>query len=133
MDKEQWLKHKLINTIQSMLLIVALTATLGILGWLIGGGVMAFFAIALAVAFYFFNPVFSPQLILKMFRTQAITPYQAPNLYAVLDRLAKRAGLPAVPRLFYLPSEVMNAFAVGSHDKAAIALSDGLLRRLSPR
>lgn len=133
MDESQWFKHKLINTIQSILLIIALTATLGILGWLIGGGIMAFYAIVLVVALYFFNPIISPKLILKVYNTQLISPYQAPNLYAVLDLLAKRAELPAVPKLYYLPSDVMNAFAVGEPKNAAIALSDGLLRRLSQR
>jgi len=133
MDESQWFKHKLLNTIQSILLVVAMTITLGLLGWLIGGGLMAFYAIALVVFIYFFNPVLSPYLILKMYRTRQIMPYQAPNLYAVLQIIAKRADLPAVPKLFYLPSEVMNAFAVGTPENSAIALSDGLLRRLSLR
>ncbi len=133
MDESQWFKHKLLNTIQSILLVVAMTITLGLLGWLIGGGLMAFYAIALVVFIYFFNPVLSPYLILKMYRTRQIMPYQAPNLYAVLQIIAKRAELPAVPKLFYLPSEVMNAFAVGTPENSAIALSDGLLRRLSLR
>jgi heat shock protein HtpX len=133
MDESQWIKHNLINTLQTILLIVALTLTLGILGWLIGGGIIAFYAIVLVVALYFFNPMLSPKLILKMYRTQFISPYQAPNLYAVLQRLTKRANLPTVPKLFYLPSDVMNAFAVGTPSNAAIAISDGLLRRLSQR
>ncbi len=133
MDESQWFKHKLINSIQSLLLIVGLTIILGILGGIIGGGIMAFYAIALVIALYFFNPFLSPHLILKMYRTQPILPYQVPNLYALLRQLAKRANLPTVPQLFYLPSNVMNAFAVGTPKKAAIALSDGLLRRLSQR
>lgn len=35
------------------------------------------------------------------------------------------------PALFCVPSDVMNAFAVGEGRQAVIALSDGLLRRLS--
>ncbi len=133
MDEKQWLKHKLINIVQSVLLIVALTIILGLLGWFIGGCIFAFFAIMVAVALYFFNPMLSPHLVLKMYRTRLITPYQAPNLYAALRIFAKRADLSAVPKLYYLPSNVMNAFAVGTNDNAAIALSDGLLRRLSRR
>jgi len=133
MDKSQWIKHNLINTLQTILLILALTVTLAILGWLIGGGIIAFYAIVLVIALYFFNPILSPHLILKMYNTQFISPDQAPNLYAVLQRLTKRAKLPTVPKLFYLPSDVMNAFAVGTPSNAAIAISDGLLRRLSQR
>ena len=47
--------------------------------------------------------------------------------------LAARAGLPAVPVPHYVPSGVVNAFATGSKHHAAIALTDGLLRSLTPR
>jgi heat shock protein HtpX len=133
MDNSQIFKYKLRNTLQTILLITALMITLGLLGWLIGGGFMAFYAIVLVIALYFMNPVLSPQLILRMYRTQPIMPYQAPNLHAILKKLAQNAELPTIPKLFYLPSDVMNAFAVGTPENSAIALSDGILRRLSPR
>lgn len=133
MDESQLFKYKLRNTIQSILLILALMVMLGILGWLIGGGLFAFGAIMLVVALYFFNPALSPQLILKMYRTRQIMPYEAPNLHAILRVLAQRAELTTIPQLFYLPSDVMNAFAIGMPDNSVIALSDGLLRRLSQR
>ncbi|WP_252184704.1 zinc metalloprotease HtpX, partial [Escherichia coli] len=40
---------------------------------------------------------------------------------------------PATPVPHYVPSAVVNAFATGSKQKASIALTDGLLRSLSPR
>jgi heat shock protein HtpX len=47
--------------------------------------------------------------------------------------LAARAGLPAVPVPHYAPSAIVNAFATGSERHAAIVLTDGLLRNLTPR
>ncbi|MGB0128403.1 MAG: zinc metalloprotease HtpX, partial [Rhodocyclaceae bacterium] len=47
--------------------------------------------------------------------------------------LARRAGLPAVPTPHYVPSAIVNAFATGAKQRSAIALTDGLLRSLSPR
>ena len=44
-------------------------------------------------------------------------------------RFARHAG--AAPH--YVPSAVVNAFATGSKQEASIALTDGLLRSLSPR
>ncbi|MBN0161817.1 M48 family metalloprotease, partial [Pseudomonas aeruginosa] len=41
--------------------------------------------------------------------------------------------LPATPVPHYVPSAVVNAFATGSKQHASIALTDGLLRSLSPR
>lgn len=51
----------------------------------------------------------------------------------MLRELAARAGLPTVPVPHYVPSGVVNAFATGSKHHAAIALTDGLLRSLTPR
>ena len=49
------------------------------------------------------------------------------------DSATLRAELPAMPRLYYVPSRMMNAFAVGKPEDSAIAVTDGLLRGLSLR
>src|SRR4029077_10191790 len=41
------------------------------------------------------------------------------------------AGLPQVLALYYVPSRMLNAFAVGQSEEVAIALTDGLLRHLT--
>ena len=133
MDKYQLLKHKIINTIQSWLLVIAMMITLGVLGWLLGGITFALYAILLVIVIYLFNYKVSPYLILKMYRTKKISYSQAPNLYKILFLLAKRADLANIPKLYYLPSDMMNAFTVGTEGNSVIALSDGLLRRLSQR
>jgi heat shock protein HtpX len=51
----------------------------------------------------------------------------------VVRELATRAGLPAVPVPHDVPSAVVNAFATGSKNHSAIALTDGLLRSLTSR
>ena len=131
MDKELWLKQKHQNNIQSLLLILALIIILSILGNVIAGKIMAVSAIIFVVLLYFLTPVISPHLVLKRYHTRQIAPYQAPNLYAALEFLAKRANLVTIPKIVYLPSDKINAFAVGSPNNAVIALSDGILRRLS--
>jgi heat shock protein HtpX len=131
MDKELWQQQKHLNNIQSLLLITALMIILGVLGNIIAGKVMAIIAVIFVIMLYFFNPVIAPHLVLKGYHTQQIAPYQAPNLYTALEFLAKRANLTAIPKLVYLPSDKINAFAVGLPDNAIIALSDGILRRLS--
>jgi len=54
----------------------------------------------------------------------------ARQLVQMVHELAQRAGLPRVPILYYLPTQLMHAFTAGSGGQAAIALSDGLLQRL---
>nr|AOH37097.1 Zn-dependent protease [Luteimonas sp. JM171] len=51
----------------------------------------------------------------------------------MVRELAARAGLPAVTVPHYAPSAMVNAFATGSERRAAIVLTDGLLRSLTPR
>ena len=56
-----------------------------------------------------------------------------PGNLGSVARAVRRAGLPATPVPHYVPSAVVNAFATGSKQEASIALTDGLLRSLSPR
>ncbi|MDM8564473.1 zinc metalloprotease HtpX [Candidatus Halobeggiatoa sp. HSG11] len=133
MDEYQLFKHKIINTIQSWLLVIAMMITLSLLGWLLGGVMFALYAILLVIIIFLFNHKISPYLILKMYRTKKITHHQAPNLYKILTILSKRADLQKIPQLYYLPSDLMNAFTVGTEKDAVIALSDGILQRLSQK
>jgi heat shock protein HtpX len=50
-----------------------------------------------------------------------------------MQALSQRAGLAHTPTLYYVRSPITNAFAVGQADDAAIAVTDGLLRRLTVR
>jgi heat shock protein HtpX len=85
------------------------------------------------VVLYLTNPAASPRLVALLYPGRVLHPSEAPRHYAVLGELARRAGLPRMPRLYYIPSAVMNAFATGGRDDALIAVSDGLLRRLDLR
>ncbi len=110
-----------------------LAALLGLLAWIVGDGPLAVFALALVTGLYFANPAASPRLVTLLYPGRLLHPAEAPRQFALLAELARRAGLPRVPRLYYIPSRVMNAFATGGRDDALIAVSDGLLRRLDLR
>ncbi len=131
MDSDILLEQKLRNRLQSALLVLAMALLLGWLAWIVGGGGLTLMALALVVVLYFVNPLFSPRLILRLYQARPIRDREAPRLHALLEELARRAGLEYLPGLFYVPSNVMNAFAVGEGRQAVIALSDGMLRRLS--
>ncbi|WP_442439680.1 M48 family metalloprotease [Pseudomonas aeruginosa] len=95
--------------------------------------------IALARKFVILDPEASPAKIaasalsLRLYRVRALHPQEAHEMWALLRELPARAGLPATPVPHYVPSAVVNAFATGSKQEASIALTDGLLRSLSPR
>lgn len=79
------------------------------------------------------EPVAASALSLRLYRVRALHPQEAHKMWALLRELPARAGLPATPVPHYVPSAVVNAFATGSKQEASIALTDGLLRSLSPR
>ena len=123
----------MLNRLQSLLLLGVMAGFMALLGRLLWGGDAAFWLMMLGVLVLLFNPVAAPQLVMRMYRAQPLKPQQVPALYAALEELARRAGLPRVPTLYYVPSRMVNAFAVGSREDAAIAVTDGLLRTLDTR
>jgi len=133
MDGERLSEHKLNNSLQSLLLVATLAGLLGLLAWVIGGTAFVVFALATVLLLYFTNPAASPRLVAMLYPGRVLHPSEAPRHYAVLAELARRAGLPRTPRLYYIPSRLMNAFATGRPDDALVAVSDGLLRRLDLR
>jgi len=55
---------------------------------------------------------------------------EAPVLLRAMSERTARAGLESRPELFYVPSRMLNAFAAGTREQSAIAVTDGLLRQL---
>lgn len=132
-DSDTWQHHAWLNWLQSILLLGLMGVFLALLGWLLWGpsGVLALL-ISVAV-FAFLNPAISPTLIMNLYRARELTPGEAPSHYAMVEELARRAQLSATPTLYYVPSQLMNAFTVGRSEQSAIALTDGLLRKLEER
>ena len=74
----------------------------------------------------FFQYFTSDKLALAASRAKVVTPEQAPELHAMVDRLCAMADLPK-PRVAVIPSDVPNAFATGRNPKhAAVAVTEGL-------
>jgi heat shock protein HtpX len=133
MDRGQAFRHRLYNALQSAALLAAMAAIAGLVGWLIAGGEGLVWFAALVPLALVLGPKLSPQWVLRAYGAREIAPFLAPDLYVLAQTLARRAELPAVPRLYYVPSAALNAFTVGSRSSAAIALTDGLLRTMTPR
>ena len=133
MDYQQLHQHKLNNTLQSVLLIASMAILLGVVGGLFAGPVGVWLALTVCALLLAFGPQLSPRFVLSLYRAQPIDRRQAPDLHMLTTELSRRAGLARTPQLYYIPSRMMNAFAVGSRDDAAIGLTDGLLRRLPMR
>src|SRR6187397_3698770 len=75
----------------------------------------------------------SDKLALAASGAKVVSPEQAPELHAMVDRLCAMADLPK-PRVAIIPTDVPNAFATGRSPKhAAVAVTRGLWQRLEPQ
>jgi heat shock protein HtpX len=75
---------------------------------------------------------FSDKIAAYSMGAREVTPQQAPELHAAVDRLCALANLPK-PRVAIAESDVPNAFATGrSQHKALVCATTGLMRRLEP-
>jgi heat shock protein HtpX len=75
----------------------------------------------------------SDKIALAAAGAKVVTPEQAPELHAMVDRLCAMSDLPK-PRVAIIPTEVPNAFATGRSPKhSAVAVTEGLWKRLEPR
>lgn len=133
LSSERWLRHRLLNAVQSLLLIGGMAGLLMLLGYLLFGAAGVWSALLAAGLLLALNPSLSQQLVLRLYRARPLSPDQAPELHGLVDELSRRAGLARRPQIFYIPSSMVNAFAVGTRTEAAIALTDGLLRQLDLR
>jgi heat shock protein HtpX len=89
-------------------------------------------AVALAGGLLFAQYWFSDRIALYAMHGRIVTPEQAPELHAVIDRLCALADMPK-PAVAIADVDVPNAFATGrSPKRAVLCATTGLLRRLDP-
>jgi len=115
------------------LLLAVMGGFLALLGNILWGSGGMIILVAIGLLGILFNPGVSPLLVMRLYGAIPIGPRQLPGLWQTAQHLAERAALPDTPQLYYLPTRMLNAFAVGDRQQAAIAISDGLLRQLEPR
>jgi heat shock protein HtpX len=132
-DPGRFSSHRGLNRLQTLLLLGLMTGYAGFVSWMLWGADGLWFLALWGVALLFFSPRLSARWVLKMYGARPVPPIQAPEYHQALAVLATRASLPKPPTLWWVPSPMVNAFAVGSRDASAIAVTDGLLRTLSPR
>ena len=102
-----------------------------VLFYALHAGLVLMLVIVIGIAF--FQYFTSDKLALAASGAKVVSADEAPDLHAMVERLCAMAGLPK-PRIAIIPSDVPNAFATGRNPKhAAVAVTEGLWRRLEPQ
>jgi heat shock protein HtpX len=96
-----------------------------------GAGI--FVALLLVGGLAIFQYYTSDKLALLASGAKVVSREQAPALHDMVERLCLQADLPK-PKVAVIPTDVPNAFATGRNPKhSAVAVTEGLWRRLEPR
>lgn len=75
---------------------------------------------------------FSDKIALAAMRAKTVSEEDAPDLHAMVARLASRVGIPK-PTIAVIRNDIPNAFATGRNpSKAVVAVTEGIVHRLTP-
>ena len=119
------------NTFKTALLLTALTLLLMMIGRAFGGQNGMTIALAIAVVTNFIAYFFSDKIALATYRAQAVSREELPRVYAVVERLTQKIGIP-LPKIYVIPSDSPNAFATGRNPRhASVAVTRGILNLLN--
>jgi len=120
------------NTLKTTFLLAVLTVLFVLVGKAIGGQSGMVFAFGLAIVMNVGSYWFSDKIVLRMYGAREVTEAEAPQLHGMVRRLATAAGTP-MPKVCIIPEESPNAFATGRNPAhAAVAVTEGIVRILSP-
>jgi heat shock protein HtpX len=118
--------------VRTTALLAGLTGLLVVIGALIGGPQTALLFLVIGLVMNLAVYWFSDKIALKSAGAQPISEEQAPQIYEMVRELTTAAKMP-MPALYVIPQAAPNAFATGrSPDKAAVAVTAGITKLLSP-
>jgi heat shock protein HtpX len=101
-------------------------------GVLIGIGVNWAIVLVVVVGGFLFQYFYSDKIALYSMHGRIVSPAEAPELHAVVDRLCALTDAPK-PQVAIADADMPNAFATGRTPKRAVlCVTTGLLRRLEP-
>jgi heat shock protein HtpX len=118
------------NNFKTALLLGLLTGIILFIGSFWGQNGLTI-ALLMSVIMNFSSYFFSDKIALSMYRAQAVTREESPQIYRIMEYLCSRDGLP-LPKIYIIPDESPNAFATGRNPQhASIAVTQGALRLLN--
>ncbi len=114
------------------MLLALLSALIIVLGGFLGGRTGIVIAFGLALLMNVGSYWYSDRIVLRMYNARELAESEAPMIYAMVRDLAAQARVP-MPRICVVPEQAPNAFATGRDpDHSVIAVTEGIVRLLSP-
>lgn len=132
LDPAQVEAHRRNNLLHSIVLIGGIASVLATAAYLLYGSGGIVFAFTSVILLSLLAPQVPPEVLMRLYRGQLQAPGRD-QLSRIVDELSARAELPVRPDFYVIPSATVNAFATGSPSRSAIAVTEGLLRRLTLR
>ena len=124
--------NRALNHQRSGQVIAGMVLLLALCGWIVGGDDGALSAAIAAAPVGDDSDAASPEAVRRQFGAHLLRPAEMPAVFDILADICRRARLSRMPDLYYLASAGnMNAYAIGSSERSAIILTEGLLRGMT--
>ncbi|MFQ5487931.1 MAG: hypothetical protein ACE5ET_05750 [Gammaproteobacteria bacterium] len=78
MNPEILLRHKVLNWLQSLLMLGGMAGVLALLGWFLGGVGPMIWTIVLTLVLFLITPQFSSRIVLRLYGARPLTPWKCP-------------------------------------------------------
>ncbi len=115
------------NQFKTVFLLSSLSALLFLFGYWVGGRTGLIFAFGFSIIMNFVTYFYSDKIVLKLYKAQPLDENKFGNVYDIVRELTQEANMP-MPKLWYLPNPMANAFATGRNpEHASIAVTQGIL------
>src|SRR4051812_41566544 len=102
------------------------------IGVLFASGASTGFIVVIAAALFLFQLFASDKIALRAAGAREVSPAEAPELHAMIERLCVQADLPK-PKVAVAQTSMPNAFAMGrSQKRATVCATTGIMELLSP-
>jgi len=126
------------NRRRSIALILVMALVLALLGAMIGGAfspehvwVGTAVAIAIWAILWLVAAAAGREIVLASVGAREITHDDIPRLFNVVEEMTIAAALPKMPKVYLIDNDAPNAFACGTPENSAVAVTTGLLTRLN--
>ncbi len=126
-------RHRRRNALHSAVMVAAIAAWMGLVGYSFAGADGVLLAVLGVVAVLVLEPMQSLRLFQYLFGAVRLAPAQAPRLYAIVAELARRAGLERPPAILLIPGPALAAMSTETEGAPVVALSEGMIRAMPAR